>query len=77
MSRIPDYSEVFRMMDDLRQQQIKVMQYQDEKLGVAQPSQDAQPTEQMAQLVQGANEVTAQIVDIQSNVYVNRPAEPR
>ena len=70
MTRIPDYSEVFKMMDDLRQQQIKVMQYQDDKLGVAQPSQGASPTEQMAELVQDANEVTGQIVDIQSNVYV-------
>ena len=64
MTRIPDYSEVFKMMDDLRQQQIRVMQYQDDRLGVAQPGQETSPTEQMAQLVQGANEVTGQIIDI-------------
>ena len=75
MARIPDYSEVFRKMDKLREQQIRVMQYQDDRLGVAQPGAGASPTEQMARLVEGANAVTGQIVDIQENVYVTFPAE--
>lgn len=75
MARIPDYSEVFRKMDELREQQIRVMQYQDDRLGVAPPGAGASPTEQMARLVEGANAVTGQIVDIQENVYVTLSTE--